>query len=63
MPIGAMIGTNARAHSELEPAMLHRHNELSHSAKRVPFTGLVFGVGISLLLWSLVAAVILLELG
>ena len=43
--------------------MLHHRDELSHSSKHVPFTGLVFGVGVSLLLWGLIAAVLLLELG
>lgn len=42
--------------------MLDRDNA-PHSVERVPFSGLRFGLWISFLIWGLVAAVILLELG
>jgi hypothetical protein len=35
----------------------------SHSVKRTPFSGLIFGLWISFLIWGLVAGVILLEVG
>jgi len=41
--------------------MLDRDNA-PNSIKRVPFSGLIFGLWISFLIWGLVAAVILLEL-